>query len=77
MTTLGLVNADTCDLWYDATTVDAELGVETSISHARPMRHSTRNPVIGWWSAMTTSHPFELRSCAGAAIECGRNSTLL
>lgn len=49
MTTLGLVNADTYDLWYDATTVDAELGVETSINHGPRAADASFDPQPGDW----------------------------
>ena len=52
MTTLGRVNAVTYDLWYDATTVDAELGVETSISHGPRAADASFDPQPGDWVAV-------------------------
>lgn len=49
MTTVGLVNAVSYDLWYDATTVDAELGVETSISHGPRAADASFDPQPGDW----------------------------
>ena len=49
MTTLGIVSAMTYDLWYNATTVDAELGVETSISHGPRSADGLFNPQPRDW----------------------------
>lgn len=49
MSTLGLVSAVTYDLWYDATTVDAELGVETSISSGPRAADVSFDPQPGDW----------------------------
>ena len=52
MTTLGLVNAVSYDLWYDATTVDAQLCVETSISHGPRATDRSFDPQSGDWLAV-------------------------
>ncbi len=49
MTTLGIVSAVTYDLWCDATTVDSELAVETSISHGPRGADSLFDPQPGDW----------------------------
>ena len=49
MTTLVLMSAANYDLWYDATTVDAELCVETSISHGPRAFDPSFDPQPGDW----------------------------
>ena len=49
MITVDLVNAVSYDLWYDATTVDAELGLETSISHGPRAADASFDPQPGDW----------------------------
>ena len=57
MITVDLVNAVSYDLWYDATTVDAELGVETSISHGPRAADASFDPQPGDWVAVGEDEP--------------------
>ena len=52
MTTVGRVNAVSYDLWYDATTVDAQLCVETSINHGPRAADGSFDPQPGDWVAV-------------------------